>query len=375
MKERLPGNVAGDMNGATSVVVVIAKGIVAMSSLPAPSRLARSLGGLLALVSLGLSGPGLSGQDAQPPANGSCLGSVIPFETTTLEAILLEPGRVLEEGRDFWEGQKPLVLAQSWADEVGSRNPYRAFRGRVQALERRPAGEESTLSLTAMMNALRSSEEAWATRALPHLCSFFPVDVELNIPAFFVAFIPPRAFANTDGIVIDVAAEYWEGNPDNILNSLIHEFFHIGFGQTRQHRCEAPLENERLYGALEMLQSEGMAVWVAYSALEDFPAPNEVDNDLLENPEEVTRLLDAVNQLLSNSVSERVRNWGRLAWQIGVTNRGYYVVGAHMARTIEEELGREALIRTLTQGPLSYARLYNSLVPPEMQVQIPSTGG
>jgi hypothetical protein len=52
----------------------------------------------------------------------------------------------------------------------------------------------------------------------------------------------------------------------------------------------------------------------------------------------------------------------RLAWRVGVTRRGYYIVGAMMAKTIDAELGRDELIRTLAVGPVSFVQLYNSLV-------------
>ena len=42
-----------------------------------------------------------------------------------------------------------------------------------------------------------------------------------------------------------------------------------------------------------------------------------------------------------------------------------------MARTIEAERGRDALIGTLHDGPLAYVSLYNSLVPEERQLHLP----
>jgi hypothetical protein len=54
-----------------------------------------------------------------------------------------------------------------------------------------------------------------------------------------------------------------------------------------------------------------------------------------------------------------------------VTNRAYYIVGAHMARVIQAERGKTALVETLAKGPLSYIRLYNSLVPEDERVRVP----
>ena len=304
-------------------------------------------------------------------ADVRCENAVIPFETATLEKIMREPTSVLEEGEEFWKREVPLILVQGWADEVGSRDPYGRFRKRVSDLARLSEEERGSHPLLRMTETIVARQAEWRDGAVPHLCSYFPADVDLSRPAFFIAFVPPRAFATGDGNVIDVASEYWHGNPDNILNSLVHEYFHIGYGQMRRRRSEEPLEDAQLYRMLDMVHNEGLAVWVTYRARSVFPAPNEVDNDLLDNPDDVTRLLGALNELLAQSTVMEANQLRRLAWRVGVTDRAYYIVGAHMARTIEAERGRDAVIGTLHEGPLAYVTLYNSLVPEERRVRLP----
>jgi len=214
-------------------------------------------------------------------------------------------------------------------------------------------------------------QDDWIAEALPHLCSFFPGEVDLSRPAYFVAFIPPRAFATSEGIVIDVASDYWKGNPENILNLMIHEFFHVGFGQQRSERADTPLSHARLNSIAEMIQNEGMAVWVAYQARGSFPAPAELDNLLLEDPDEVASRRTALNDLFERSSSISDDQLRQQGWRIGVTNRAYYIVGAHMARLIQEARGKEALVQTITQGPLSFIRLYNTLAPEEERLRFP----
>ena len=306
-------------------------------------------------------------QEAEDP----CQRSAIRFETSTLEKIVGEPEAVLEEGEGFWTSERPLILVQGWADEVGSRDPYGRFRARVSDLASLSAERRADHPLLRMTEEIVASQDEWREKAVMHLCSYLPADVDLSRPAYFVAFVPPRAFATSDGNVIDVASGYWHGNVDNILNSLVHEYFHIGYGQLRRHRSEKPLENAALYRMLDMVHNEGLAVWVAYRARSLFPAPNEVDNDLLDDPDDVTRLLEALNGLLAQSTVMEAGALRRLAWRVGVTDRAYYIVGAHMARTIEAERGRDALIGTLHEGPLAYLTLYNSLVPKERQVRLP----
>lgn len=301
----------------------------------------------------------------------SCLGSSIPFETSTLERIVNETEGVLEKGREFWETEQPLIYVQGWADEVRSPNPYERFRESVEGLASVSEAVGPTLPLLLITEAVIARQEEWQEKAIPYLCSFFPAEVDLSRPAFFVAFVPPRAFATSEGIVVDVASDYWEGNPDNILNMLVHEFFHVGFGQLRRARTETPLDDSRLNSMAESIQNEGMAVWVAYEAREVFPAPGEVDNRLLDNPESVAELRTALNDLFARSSTISDDQLRRQGWSVGVRNRAYYIVGAHMARVIQTVLGKEALVETLEKGPLSYIRLYNSLVSEGERVLLP----
>jgi hypothetical protein len=221
-------------------------------------------------------------------AEHPCESSVVRFETATLERIVREPDAVLAEGEAFWTGERPLILVQGWADEVGSRDPYGRFRERVSDLARLSEEERADHPLLRMTETIVARQDEWCDKAIVHLCSYLPADVDLSRPAYFVAFVPPRAFATSDGNVIDVASGYWHGNPDNILNSLVHEYFHIGYGQMRRRRSEEPLDNAALYRMLDMVHNEGLAVWVAYRSQALFPAPNEVDNDLLDDPGVVT---------------------------------------------------------------------------------------
>ena len=45
----------------------------------------------------------------------------------------------------------------------------------------------------------------------------------------------------------------------------------------------------------------------------------------------------------------------------GINQRALYVVGAHMARTIDETLGRDVLVETASKGPRSFITTYNTV--------------
>jgi len=309
---------------------------------------------------------------AQEPSR--CLDSKVFLETGTLEKIVRHPEAVLEEGGAFWENEKAMVYVKSWSEGTGVRIPYMRWWARVGQMAELSEEERSGHALLLMTDSIVAMKDQFLIEAVPHLCSFLPNDLDVSIPVYFTAFVPPRSFVS-GGIVINVSASYWKGNVENILNNLTHEIFHVGYSHMRRQRTETALANEQLYGMLDYLQNEGMATYVGYQAVPLFPAPDEVDYRLLENPDDVVRLLKEVNGLFAQAGKVSDEELQQLSWRKGVTDRGYYIVGAHMAQVIDSRLGRAALIGTLSKGPLSFVTMYNPLVGEEMRVQIPLESG
>jgi len=293
----------------------------------------------------------------------------VVFVTSTLERIISEPQQVLEREDNFWTEEKVQVLAQGWIDEVRVKNARDKWRRNISELAGLTPEERKKHHLVEMTDYIKSKESTFADKATPLLVSFVPeTDRKLDLPVYFTAYIPPRAFASSEGIVIDVASSYWNDNPDNILNCLVHELFHICYSWFRAGRTEVPVYNEFHYKMMEFLQNEGLATYVGYNALPIFPAPDEKDYALLESPEEVTRLINEVNGLFAKVNTVSPKELQQAHWKTGVKGRGYYIAGAHMAQVIEKELGRDRLQQTIVEGPRSFIELYNSIAPEDSQI-------
>ena len=300
---------------------------------------------------------------------GKCEKSKIIFNTKTLAKIVNEPEAILQDEESFWQDERPQHLTRLWAEAVGYSINYDEWRQRI--------GEWASLPLfrrrdhVFMENAKKiiNCKKEFLENALPLLCSYLPADADLNVTVHFTAFIPSRAFALQD-IVINVNANYWKNNVDNILNALIHEIFHAGYSYCRDHQTEERLQDERLYRMLDNLQSEGICTHVGYRARSAFPAPDEKDYQLLNSTAQVKKSLKDVNEVFSKIGDLSIEELQKVLWEKCVMDRGYYVVGATMCRVIEEKKGRQRLIANLTEGPVSFVKLYNSSVEREMQLQI-----
>jgi hypothetical protein len=298
-----------------------------------------------------------------------CLESEVWFDTGTLEKIVRHPEAVMEEGGSFWQNEKPLHYTQVWAEAVNVGIPYIRWWQRVGELTELSEEERNQHPLLLMTDSIVNTQDEFLARAISLVCSFLPEGMDISIPVYFVAFVPPRSFVS-GGVVINVSARYWKGDVQNIFNNLTHEIFHVGYSHTRPGRTEAPLDDEALYGMLDQLQNEGTATYVGYRAASDFPAPDELDYQLLENTDDVTRLFGEINSLFQAVGTISEEELQRRSWRSGVTERGYYIVGAYMARTIDGELGRDALIGTLEAGPVSFVSLYNSLAVDDRRILV-----
>jgi hypothetical protein len=300
---------------------------------------------------------------------GRCEKSKISFNTETLEKIVNDPHAILGDEESFWEDEKPQEYTRLWAEAVNYPIPYDEWREKIREWAEVPPDERKNHIFMENATRIIEGKEEFLRTAVPYLCSYLPEDASLDITVYFTAFIPSRAFAMGE-IVINIAADYWKNNADNILNTLVHEIFHVGYSYCRDMRTEEKLDNETLYGMLDNFQSEGVCTYVGYRALPLFPAPDEKDYKLLDDTAEVRRLLEDVNSVFSEVdvlTSDEIQ---KLAWEKCVIGRGYYVVGAHMCKVIQKRMGREALIETLTTGPVSFVNLYNSLVEDEMKVEV-----
>jgi hypothetical protein len=89
---------------------------------------------------------------------------------------------------------------------------------------------------------------------------------------------------------------------------------------------------------------------------------------MLESESTRREKLEAVQGLFVRATSVSAKKLQRLSWEIGVERRAYYIAGAHMAETLDRELGRQELIRTLREGPRSFVAAYNTLVPSNEQL-------
>ncbi|MCW4048601.1 MAG: hypothetical protein NWE89_02585 [Candidatus Bathyarchaeota archaeon] len=289
---------------------------------------------------------------------GKCLKSKVNFNTEALEKIVYEPQWVLDNQEEFWTGYPVQQYARDWAEQVKYTIDYDEWRQRISDWAAMPLKERESSIFLRNTERILEGKGIFLEKALPYLCSYLPSDANLDIGIHFTAFIPPRAFAMGE-IGINVAANYWKNNADNILNVLVHELFHVGFSYCEEQSGIEYDQDDAILGILRNIHNEGICTYVAYNAQDIFPAPDEKDFQYLDDPQLVDHHISNVNMILEKVGKIPGEELDKLSWDVGVIGRSFYVTGALMCKVIEENAGRQSLVNTMTEGPESFLRLYH----------------
>ncbi|MBE0674517.1 MAG: tetratricopeptide repeat protein [Bacteroidales bacterium] len=298
----------------------------------------------------------------------------ITFSTESIETILLDPESILENPDLFWETDGAYILSSMWHKNykvsLDDKNYYENWKSYLAELAAIPKEERNNNEGFKLVEAIKKRIPLFYEKGLPAIDAFLPENsLKFSTTVFITNKTYSFAFMTNTRIVMDPLSYYFNKDPDRIFNTLAHECFHIGYGINRYLREETELENGYIYNTmLDALQNEGMATYFGYTLQNIFPAPDIPDYILLENPADVKRLFADVNRLFSTAENLTADSLQKASWKTGVVNRGYYIVGAFMSKTIEDKLGHEALVKTIAIGPLNFVDTYNRLVEDEMKV-------
>lgn len=304
--------------------------------------------------------------------NSNCSDWHIDFDASSAEAIILDPEAIVADFGKFWESDEAYKNVQWWHELRHQPADLERYKSRISNHCNRPVEIRNQHPALLLTRQLLIEGEEFKAKAIPHVCSFLPKrDMVLTSHIYFTAAVSQSGFAISDKedyLVISVTDPYWEGSKTTIQNAMVHELFHTGYNQSLNHWRDADFPSETARNLLTKLHSEGLATYVAYQAASIFPAPAEKDFRLLNDISEVKSRLRKLNRLFRIAQSLSSDQLRGESWKVGVEQRGYYVVGAFMAKTIDEKGGRDLLIETLTKGSGFFIQSYNRLTDNRLRV-------
>ncbi|MDH5791982.1 MAG: hypothetical protein OEZ44_07315 [Candidatus Bathyarchaeota archaeon] len=293
-----------------------------------------------------------------------CQDSEIGFDDSSIKRIFSDPEGVLEDVNGFWEREVPYKTTMEWSDATRVPIDYEGFRARLEELRGQAPEDRRRHEAYRLSERIMESAPNFRARALPHVCSYLPEGTRVDSVVRTACFIPPWAYFSREGVIINTSHRHWEDDAGMVLNIIVHELFHVGFGRYIEPIDFSKMKTrEQTIDLLSRgLQNEGMATYVAYRARQIFPSSAvDLDYTMLENRADVLRLGEKINRLLELGRSKPFGEIRDTIWQEGVRSRAYYVVGAHMAGRIEEAYGRDALVDTIVKGSRRFIEAYNGL--------------
>ncbi|UCC39514.1 MAG: hypothetical protein JSV96_17305 [Candidatus Aminicenantes bacterium] len=292
-----------------------------------------------------------------------CNKSKITFDTSSLKYIFLHSEEILLDPEEFWESDPAYKIIKKILTYLKRPIPYEKWKKNIGAIAELSQEERKKNQYYLIAGEIEEKVDYVNSTAVSYVCSYFPKASKLDISftVHLTAYTGAYRTMYQNTLVIDAAHSRWGGSSEKILNNLVRVLFDIGYSKIRAFRTEEPL-HKKVYRLLELLHIRGMCTYVAYKALHLLPAVDIPEFTMLENHSEVARLRNNLNNVFSNAKKMSEEDLWKSANKIGIRDKAYYVVGAYMAKTIEEKLGRKGLMDTLTKGPRGFVQTYNSLV-------------
>jgi hypothetical protein len=303
-----------------------------------------------------------------------CTSSQVVFNNSSLEFIFLEPEKILENPKKFWQNDKAYQLIGELYKMMKRPIPMEKWKENIIPLSQLSREEREKNQYLLMGRELEKQEAKINSQAIPFVCSYLPKSEDLNIgfKVCFTAFSGGYRTMYHNTVVMNIAHPRWKESSHNIINNLVRILFDVGYRQFRETRTEKPL-NKKIYGALEYLQVRGLSTYVGYKAQHLFSANKNAEYILLKDSDEVNALGKKLRDLFSKAETLSDKDFQTSSREIGLRGKAYYVFGAHMAKRIEEKLGRPALIQTINKGPYSFVTTYNNLVEQEEKILVPKS--
>jgi len=199
---------------------------------------------------------------------------------------------------------------------------------------------------------------------------YLPEDFVFSGTLYFVCGYGSVAYGQD--CCIDLADVDLMNNPNEIKCLAIHELHHVGFIAVKDGYMPAP-QSIKTYGDVAniieyMTHLEGMGTYAPLATFErnliDKPSESIIANDyrilrddnlLIQYEEEYFGIYSRFRNNPDNLLAEA--DLHKISAMSG-NRRLWYIVGAHMAKTIDEVLGRHKLINTIAEQSSGFVAAY-----------------
>ena len=318
-----------------------------------------------------------------PASEDYCVQYGIRFDTTSIETIYNDPESILENSETFLNTDPAYqLLAESRAKGASSFR-FEVWLKDIEKLASLPQEKREQKKAFKLYELIIANQESFCQEVGPHVLAYLPEGTDLSVTIFLTALDDPVpaytkegeiAFSLSHPLFRYTALLYEPTALSTFFNLALQELFHVGYSDTfNRPSLEELKENEIVIDMLIGLQNEGIATHIEHELSEKYPSPFEwflyILNQKTIGQWYINRMNNLFKEAMAKPTGDAYNDIYRRIGALGYRRKGFYIVGANMAATIENELGREALSQTILDGFESFADLYNGLVEEEMRIQ------
>ena len=312
-----------------------------------------------------------------------CKKSSIQFDTTSIEQIYHDPESVLENPEQFLQEDAAYQMFAQHRERVNDPFSTRVWLKKIEKLAGQSEESRQQEIPYRLYEMILTSQQSFCQEIAKNVLTSLPEGTDLGVTVYLTAHEGSAAAFTNQGriafslshpLLANTAFVHESTGLSAFFNLAMHEFFHIGFANRSVHPTEEQLmNNEIVVDVLHVLQNEGMATYLSYKLVPEYPTPFEWFTYLLDHKMIVRMYLNQINDILLDGspappLGEEYNELYRRVGRVGYRWKGLYIVGGYMAMTIENELGHDALVQTVEDGFYSFAETYNALVDEDLQI-------
>ena len=318
-----------------------------------------------------------------PVTEDYCSQVGIRFDTTSIDIIYRDPQRILNDPEAFLNKDPAYQLLAESRAKGASPFRFEAWLRDINKLASLPQERREQKKAFRLSELIIANQQSFCKEIGPHVLTYLPEGMNLDVTIFLTGLDEPVPAYTKDGEIafslshplFSYAAILHEPTGlSTFFNLALQELFHVGYSETfNRPSLEELKENEIVIDMLIGLQNEGIATHIEDELSEQYPSPFEWFLYVLNQKTIVHWYINGMNKLLKEGMAkptgDAYNDVYRRIGALGYRRKGFYIVGAYMAQTIENELGRDALTQTIVDGYDRFADIYNGLVEAEMRIQ------
>lgn len=297
----------------------------------------------------------------------------IYFDDSAARHVLQDPAGALQSRDEIWDSFEGYRITRVWHEESSYPLTWELWEKRLKLFLEDDDLPRQSLKLLGDFSQLEKREHS---KIEQHLAAYLPNTSSFDAYVYFIGFTIPYAFTvEQNKIGMEINADEWHHDPECLLNTVIHELFHVGYRLNSPDitylNTDPETTDQFIAFHYAYMFNEGMATHVARQALDLFPSEYQhEDYRLLEDAAEVQKAFDGVNKLLAMARTEPADKQLDSLWDIGVMHRAYYVAGAVICSAIEEKYGRAYLSGLVAKGGLQLVEEYNRIAAPGLEIDV-----